>query len=121
MCSKFSANLLKIFSLVSIVAFDIQSYHISEKLMPLPLLILFRVVMILISLVEESLELIAKYTIMALIHCIESAGLPEKSAERATLNLGADNDIGVGGLGLWWKMSDGGMSCSWIGGTDGYS
>ena len=22
---------------------------------------------------------------------------------------------------LWWEMSDGGMSCSWIGGTNGHS
>ena len=49
---KFLANLLKVFSLASMVALDILSYHISEKSMPLPLLILFRVVMILILLVE---------------------------------------------------------------------
>ena len=36
---------------------------------------------------------------MALIQCMESAGSPEKSAERATLNSGVDDDIGVGGLG----------------------
>ena len=35
---------------------------------------------------------------MALIQCMESAGSPEKSAGRATLNLGVDDDIGVGGL-----------------------
>ena len=52
MVSKFSANLSKVFSLASMVAFDILSYHISEKSVPLPLLILFRVVMILISSVE---------------------------------------------------------------------
>ena len=39
-------------SLTSMVVLDILSYHISEKSMPLPLLILFRVVMILISSVE---------------------------------------------------------------------
>ena len=107
---------------------------------------------------------------------MESAGSPEKSVERATLNSGVDDNIGVGGLEgaeaegtgllgvdclpmpkgrmgtvdvndvgvrlgsrgwfslslesgwaekpLWvlqWKMSDGVMSCSWIGGTDGHS
>ena len=36
---------------------------------------------------------------MALIQCMESVGSPEKSVGRATLNLGVDNDIGVGGLG----------------------
>ena len=36
---------------------------------------------------------------MALIQHIESAGSPEKSVRRATLNLGVDDDIGVGGLG----------------------
>ena len=36
---------------------------------------------------------------MALIQRMESAGSPEKSAERATLNSGVDDDIGVGGLG----------------------
>ena len=36
---------------------------------------------------------------MALIQCIESMGSPEKSAGRAALNSGVDNDIGVGGLG----------------------
>ena len=36
---------------------------------------------------------------MALIQCLESMGSPEKSAGRATLNSGVDNDIGVGGLG----------------------
>ena len=30
---------------------------------------------------------------------MESAGSPEESAGRATLNLGVDDDIGVGGLG----------------------
>ena len=60
MVSKFLVNLLKVFSLASMVALDILSYHISEKLISLPLLILFRVVMILISLVEYSLELIVK-------------------------------------------------------------
>ena len=52
MVSKFSANLLKVFSLASMVVLDILLYHISEKSMPLPLLILFKVVMTLISLVE---------------------------------------------------------------------
>ena len=102
---------------------------------------------------------------------MESAGLPEKSAGRATLNSGVEDNIGVGGLGgtgllgvdclpmpkgwvgtvgvndvgmrlglrgwlslslesgwaekplwvLWWEMSDGEMSYSWIGGTDGHS
>ena len=36
---------------------------------------------------------------MALIQCMESAGSPEKSAGRATLNLGVEDIIGVGGLG----------------------
>ena len=36
---------------------------------------------------------------MALIQHMESAGSPEKSAERAALNSGVNNDIGVGGLG----------------------
>ena len=36
---------------------------------------------------------------MALIQHMESAGSPEKSAGRAALNSGVDNDIGVGGLG----------------------
>ena len=108
---------------------------------------------------------------MALIQHMESAGSPEKSAGRAALNSGVDDDIGVGGLGgtgllgvdcllmpkgwmgtvgvndvgmrlgsrgwlflslesgwaekpLWvlrWEMSNGVMSCSWIGGTDGHS
>ena len=108
---------------------------------------------------------------MALIQCMESAGLPEKSAGRAALNSGVEDDIGVGGLvgtgllgvdwlpmpkgrvgtvgvnnvgmrlgsrgwfslslesgwaqkPLWvlrWEMSDGEMSYSWIGGTDGHS
>ena len=108
---------------------------------------------------------------MALIQHMESTGSPEKSAGRATLNLGVDDNIGVGGLGgtgllgvdcllmpkgqvgtvgvnnvgmrlgsrgwfslslesgwtekplrvLWWEMSNGVMSCSWIGGTDGHS
>ena len=108
---------------------------------------------------------------MALIQCMESAESPEKSAGKATLNSGVDDDIGVGGLGgtgllgvdclpmlkgqvgtvgvnnmgmrlglrgwfssslesgwaekpLWvlqWEMSNGVMSCSWIGGTDGHS
>ena len=40
-----------------------------------------------------------KYTFMALIQHIESAGSLEKSVGRATLNLGVDDDIGVGGLG----------------------
>ena len=52
MVSKFSANLSKVFSLVSMMALDILSYHIVEKSMPLPLPILFRVVMTLILLVE---------------------------------------------------------------------
>ena len=52
MVSKFLANLSKVFSLASMVALDILSYHILEKLIPLPLLILFRVVMTLISSVE---------------------------------------------------------------------
>ena len=102
---------------------------------------------------------------------MESAGSPEESAGRATLNSGVDDDIGVGGLGgtgllgvdclpmpkgqvgtvgvndvgmrlvlrgrlssslesgwaekplqmLQWEMSNGVMSCSWIGGTDGHS
>ena len=99
MISKFSANLSKVFSLVSMVVLDILSYHISEKSMPLPLLILFSVVMTLISLVESSLELIVKETLMALIQRMESVGSPEKSAGRAALNSGVDNDIGVGGLG----------------------
>ena len=108
---------------------------------------------------------------MALIQCMESAGSPEKSAGRAALYSGVEDDIGVGGLGgtgllgvdcllmpkgwvgtvgmndvgmrlgsrgrfssslesgwaekplrvLWWEMSDGEMSYSWIGGTDGHS
>ena len=108
---------------------------------------------------------------MALIQHMESAGSPEKSAGRATLNSGVEDDIGVGGLGgtgllgvdcllmpkgwvgtvgvndvgkrlgsrgwlssslesgwaekplrvLQWEMSNGVMSCSWIGGTDGHS
>ena len=108
---------------------------------------------------------------MALIQHMESAGSPEKSAGRAALNSGVEDDIGVGGLGgtgllgvdclpmpkgwvgtvgvndmdmrlelrsgfslslesgwaekplwvLWWEMSIGVMSCSWIGGTDGHS
>ena len=108
---------------------------------------------------------------MALIQHMESMESPEKSVGRATLNLGVDDDIGVGGLGgagllgvdclpmpkgwvgtvgvnnvgmrlgsrgwfslsleygwaekpLWvlrWEMSNGVMSCSWIGGTDGHS
>ena len=36
---------------------------------------------------------------MALIQHMESAGSPEKSAGRAALNSGVDNNIGVGGLG----------------------
>ena len=36
---------------------------------------------------------------MALIQCMESAGSPEKSVGRAALNLGVEDDIGVGGLG----------------------
>ena len=36
---------------------------------------------------------------MALIQHMESAESPEKSAGRAALNSGVDNDIGVGGLG----------------------
>ena len=36
---------------------------------------------------------------MALIQCMKSAGSPEKSVGRAALNLGVDDDIGVGGLG----------------------
>ena len=36
---------------------------------------------------------------MALIQHMESAGLPEKSAGRAALNSGIDDNIGVGGLG----------------------
>ena len=36
---------------------------------------------------------------MALIQHMESVGSPEKSAGRATLNSGVDDDIGVGGLG----------------------
>ena len=36
---------------------------------------------------------------MALIQCMESVGSPEKSAGRAALNSGIENDIGVGGLG----------------------
>ena len=35
MVSKFSVNLSKIFSLVSMVVSDFLSYHISKKLMPL--------------------------------------------------------------------------------------
>ena len=108
---------------------------------------------------------------MTLIEHMESAGSPEESAGRATLNSGVDDDIGVGGLGgtgllgvdclpmpkgwvgtvgvkdmgmrlgsrcwlssslesgwaekplrvLWWEMSDGKMSYSWIGETDGHS
>ena len=108
---------------------------------------------------------------MALIQHMESAGSPEKSAGRAALNSGVEDDIGVDGLGgtgllgvdclpmpkgwvgtvgvnnvgkrlglrgwfslslesgwaekplwvLWWEMSDGEMSYSWIGGTDGHS
>ena len=108
---------------------------------------------------------------MALIQHMESAGSPEKSAGRAALNSGVEDDIGVGGLGgtgllgvdcllmpkgrvgtvgvndvgmrlgsrgwfssslesgwaekplrmLQWEMSNGVMSCSWIGGTDGHS
>ena len=108
---------------------------------------------------------------MALIQHIESAGSSEKPVGRAALNLGVEDDIGVGGLGgtgllgvdcllmpkgwvgtvgvnnvgmrlgsrgwlssslesgwaekplrvLWWEMSNGMMSCSWIGGTDGHS
>ena len=49
---KFSANLLKVFSLTLMAVLNILSYHILKKSMPLPLLILFRVVMILISSVE---------------------------------------------------------------------
>ena len=108
---------------------------------------------------------------MALIQHMESAGSPEKSAGRAALNSGVEDDIGVGGLGdigllgvdclpmpkgwvgtvdvndvgmrlgsrgwlssslesgwaekplqvLRWEISNGVMSCSWIGGTDGHS
>ena len=36
---------------------------------------------------------------MALIQCMEPAGSPKKSVERATLNLGVEDNIGVGGLG----------------------
>ena len=36
---------------------------------------------------------------MPLIQHMESAGSPEKSVGRATLNSGVDDDIGVGGLG----------------------
>ena len=36
---------------------------------------------------------------MALIQHMESAGSPEKSAERATLNSGVDDNIGVGSQG----------------------
>ena len=36
---------------------------------------------------------------MALIQHMESAGSPEKSVGRTTLNSGVDDDIGVGGLG----------------------
>ena len=36
---------------------------------------------------------------MALIQHVESAGSPEKSAGRAALNSGVDDNIGVGGLG----------------------
>ena len=36
---------------------------------------------------------------MALIQHMESVGSPEKSVERAALNLGVDNNIEVGGLG----------------------
>ena len=36
---------------------------------------------------------------MALIQHMESAGSPEKSAGRAALNSGVDDNIGVGGLG----------------------
>ena len=46
---------------------------------------------------------------MALIQHMESAGSPEKSAGRATLNLGVDDDIGVGGLGGYW-VTRGGLS-----------
>ena len=42
----------KVFSLASMAALDILSYHILEKSIPLPLLILFRVVMTLILSVE---------------------------------------------------------------------
>ena len=36
---------------------------------------------------------------MALMQHMESAGSPEKSAGRAALNSGVEDDIGVGGLG----------------------
>ena len=36
---------------------------------------------------------------MALIQCMESVGSPEKSAGRAALNSGVEDDIGVGDLG----------------------
>ena len=36
---------------------------------------------------------------MALIQCMEPVGSPEKSVGRATLNLGMEDNIGVGGLG----------------------
>ena len=57
---------------------------------------------------------------MALIQHIESAGSPEKSAERATLTSGVDDDIGVGGLGGTGLL---GVDCllmpkGWVGTVD---
>ena len=71
-------------------------------------------VMILISLVEYSLKLMEKYAFMALIHHMESVESLEKSAGRAALNLGVDNDIRVGDLrggrgGRYW-VTRGGLS-----------
>ena len=54
---------------------------------------------------------------MALIQHMESAGSPEKSAGRAALNLGVDDNIGVGGLGVTGLL---GVDCllmpkGWVG------
>ena len=54
---------------------------------------------------------------MALIQHMESVGSPEKSAGRATLNSGVENNIGVGGLGVTGLL---GVDCllmpkGWVG------
>ena len=46
---------------------------------------------------------------MALIQHMESVGLPEKSVGRAALNLGVDDDIGIGGWGGGAEAEDTGL------------
>ena len=57
---------------------------------------------------------------MALIQHMESVGSPEKSAGRAALNSGVNNDIGIGGLGGTGLL---GVDClpmpkGWVGTVD---